>query len=80
MTQSYYVHVINSGSNGLQSVQFHLRNSNNGDEYFLNNCHLCPSTDFYRVYHGNIVINGQFHIATLCLFDESYGILNINNN
>ena len=43
MTQSNNVHVIERGSDGLQSMKFHLRSSINRDEYFLENCHLCDS-------------------------------------
>ena len=39
MIQSFYVHVINSRQDSLQSLKFHLRNCINGDEYFLDNCH-----------------------------------------
>lgn len=79
MIQSFYVHVINSRQDSLQSLKFHLRNSINGNEYFLDNCHLClsPSADFHKVYHGNIEIDDHSHIAILCLYDQSNGVLNI---
>jgi hypothetical protein len=79
MTQSNNVQVIECGRDGLQSLKFHLKNSINGDEYFLENCHLCdsPSAKFQKVYHGNIEIDNHSHTATLCLYDQNDGVLNI---
>ena len=79
MTQSNNVQVIECGRDGLQSLKFHLKNSINGDEYFLENCHLCdsPSAKFQKVYHGNIEIDNHSHPATLCLYDQTDGVLNI---
>ena len=79
MTQSNNVQVIECGRDGLQSLEFHLKNSINGDEYFLENCHLCdsPSAKFQKVYHGNIEIDNHSHTATLCLYDQNDGVLNI---
>ena len=79
MTQSNNVQVIECGRDGLPSLKFHLKNSINGDEYFLENCHLCdsPSAKFQKVYHGNIEIDNHSHTATLCLYDQNDGVLNI---
>lgn len=79
MAQSNNVQVIECGRDGLQSLKFHLKNSINGDEYFLENCHLCdsPSAKFQKVYHGNIEIDNHSHTATLCLYDQNDGVLNI---
>lgn len=79
MAQSNNVQVIECGRDGSQSLKFHLKNSINEDEYFLDNCHLCdsPSAKFQKVYHGNIEIDNHSHTATLCLYDQNDGILNI---
>ena len=79
MTQSNNVHVIERGSDGLQSMKFHLRSSINRDEYFLENCHICdsPSAKFQMAYHGNIEIDNHSYTATLCLYDQNDGVLNI---
>ena len=79
MTQSNNVQVIECGRDGLQSLKFLLKNSLKGDEYFLENCHLCdsPSAKFQQVYHGHIEIDNHSHTATLCLYDQNDGVLNI---